>query len=54
MTSKAQREAQKRYDAKNTKFIGLKLNRRTDADIIEKLETVPNVQGFIKECIRKA
>lgn len=53
-TSDAQKRAVAKYDAANTKKITLKLNRTTDADILAKLETVGNVQGFIKECIRKA
>jgi hypothetical protein len=31
----------------------LKLNLKTDADILEKLESVGNRQGYIKELIRK-
>ena len=43
---------QERYDKKNTKVITMKLNKGTDADILEKLANVPNVQGYIKELIR--
>ena len=43
----------KKYDAVNTKQIKLKLNKRTDADILEALESVPNKQGYIKSLIRK-
>lgn len=52
-TSKAQIQAQARYDKANTKGIYLKLNRSTDEDIIERLEQVGNVQGYIKDLIRK-
>lgn len=52
-TSKAQIKAQVKYDKANTKGIYLKLNRSTDADIIEKLEQIGNVQGYIKDLIRK-
>lgn len=45
--------AQQRYDKKNTVQIKMKLNRKTDADILEKLESVPNKQGYIKSLIRK-
>ena len=41
-----------KYDAKNTKGIYLKLNLKTDADILEKLESIENVQGYIKRLIR--
>jgi len=44
---------QAKYDVVNTKHYGLKLNVKTDAKIIEKLSSVPNVQGYIKELIRK-
>ena len=51
-TSEAQKRAQAKYDAANTKQVRLKLNIKTDADILEKLESVPNKQGYIKELIR--
>lgn len=50
---KKQSEAQARYDAKATKHYGIKLNVNTDEDIIRKLESVDNVQGYIKSAIRK-
>lgn len=52
-TTEAQRRAVAKYDAKKTKFYGLKLNLTTDADILEKLRSVDNVQGYIKELIRR-
>lgn len=53
MVSKAQIEAQARYDAKNTIQYHLKLNTITDDDIIKKLNDVKNKQGYIKDLIRK-
>lgn len=44
---------QARYDKTHTKNYGLKLNLVTDSDIIEKLSSVPNVQAYIKQAIRK-
>ena len=46
-------EPQKRYDAKNTTQIKLKLNNTTDKDILTKLKKVGNKQGYIKGLIRK-
>lgn len=46
-------QAQAKYDAANTKQIRLKLNTKTDADILKRLESVDNKQGYIKELIRK-
>lgn len=43
---------QAKYDAKATRRVGLKLNIKTDADILAKLDEVDNVQGYIKELIR--
>ncbi len=51
-TSKAQLKAQQKYDSVNTVHIALKLNRKTDADILDKLEAVANKQGYIKDLIR--
>ena len=39
------------WDKSNTAFIGLKLNKNTDAAILEKLATVPSKQGYIKQLI---
>ena len=51
--SRAQIVASARYDKANTKGIYLKLNTKTDADIIEHLKGIGNVQGYIKYLIRK-
>lgn len=46
-------ERQARYDVKNTTRIVMKLNNKTDADIIELLNRFGNKQGLIKEAIRE-
>lgn len=53
MASEAQKRAIAKYDATHTKQIRLKLNLRTDADILNKLESVGNTQGYIKGLIRE-
>ena len=50
--AKARAEKKAEYDKKNTKGIYLKLNKKTDSDIIATLETQDNKQGFIKALIR--
>ena len=50
--SKAQLRAQTKYDKDNTVQIKLKLNKRTDKDIIERLSEADSKQGYIKELIR--
>ena len=54
MDERKQRKLQydKKYDASNTVQIRLKLNRKTDADILDRLDAVPNKQGYIKGLIR--
>lgn len=42
-----------KYDSENTVQIKLKLNKKSDADLIKLLESVPNKQGFIKHLLRK-
>ena len=42
-----------RYDRKNTTRLYIKLNNKTDSDILEALEKIENKQGYIKELIRK-
>lgn len=46
-------KAQEKYDAANTRAIKLKLNLKTDADILKKLDETGNIQGYIKELIRR-
>lgn len=45
-------EAQARYDSANTIRVALKLNKKTDADIINKLNQQGSKQGYIKKLIR--
>ena len=52
-TSEAQLKAVRKYDAQNTKQLHFKLNLKTDADILDWLEKQENVQGYIKQLIRK-
>lgn len=53
MTTEAQKRAAAKYDAANTKAVKIKLNTRTDSDILQKLQEVGNKQGYIKNLIRK-
>lgn len=53
--TEAQKRAQKKYDEANKdkyRMVHLKLNKETDADVIEKLESVDSMQGYIKNIIR--
>lgn len=50
--SKAQLRAQAKYDKDNTVQVKLKLNKKTDADLISWLDDISNKQGYIKEIIR--
>ena len=52
MITEAQRRANRKYEAENTRQVHLKLNLRTDKDVLEKLDSVPNKQGYIKALIR--
>lgn len=53
MSTEAQKRASKKYDQNNVKKITVKLNKKTDADILAKLEEVENIQGYIKDLIRR-
>ena len=46
------RKYQKEWDKQNTKLIGMKLNKNTDADIFAHIASIPNVQGYLKQLIR--
>ncbi|MBQ0112045.1 MAG: hypothetical protein KBT03_02850 [Bacteroidales bacterium] len=45
------RKSVAKYDSVNTKQFKLKLNLKTDEAIIEKLKSLDNVQGYIKNLI---
>ena len=51
-TVPAQIRANAKYDKSNTVGRYLKLNVNTDRDIIEHLNSIQNVQGYIKDLIR--
>jgi len=40
------------YDKANTRMLNLKLNLKTDADILEHIENVGNIQAYLKQLIR--
>ena len=52
MPSEAQKRAALKYRATHTVKVTIELNKSTDADIREKLESVPNKSGYIKKLIR--
>ena len=52
MMVKKQSQWQRKYDDNHVKGVYLKLNLVYDADILEKLDSVENRQGYIKELIR--
>ena len=52
-STESQIKASIRYNKENTVQISLKLNRSTDADLIDSLNRIENKQGYIKELIRR-
>ena len=56
MTSEAQKRASAKYDAENTTVVRMKLNNKTDADILALLQEISaepgGKQGYIKALIR--
>lgn len=40
------------WQKENVKQFTIRFNRKTDADILNKLENADSVQGYIKEAIR--
>jgi hypothetical protein len=51
--TEAQIASERKYAETKARFVGLKLNITTDADIVTALENEPNMQAFIKQCIRE-
>lgn len=54
MSSEAQRKATAKYDKANKVTLTVKLNKRTEADLIEYVAGLENKQGFIKALLREA
>ena len=52
-STESQIRASVKYNKENTVQISLKLNRSTDADLIDSLNRVANKRGYIKELIRR-
>ena len=52
MRSEAKKKSQDRWDALNTKRYGLKLNKHTDGDIIDFLDSTGNIMGTIRTALR--
>lgn len=46
------KRANAKYQSNHIKRLPVNLNDRTDADIIAHLETIDNVQGYVKGLIR--
>ena len=51
MSSKAQIKASRKYNDNNTKGYYIRFNRKTDADIINKLSQVQNKTSYIRGLI---
>lgn len=47
------KNAQERYDRENTVRVTIKLNKKTDADIIALLSSAPSKQGLIKVALKE-
>lgn len=52
MTTDSQKKASAKWEAKSTVQVKLKLHRRHDRDILDKLDSSGNKQGYIKKLIR--
>ncbi len=56
MATEAKKAAKAKYDARTARYISLKLNNKTDADIIRRLEEMKGkerIQGYLKRLIRE-
>lgn len=52
-TSDAQKKAVAKYNKSKTTQFNMTLNNQYDADILKRLQEVPNKQGYVKDLIRK-
>ena len=52
MASEAMKKAIKKYNERSTTQVKMKLNIKTDADILQKLDDVESKNGYVKQLIR--
>ena len=52
MVTDAQRRAVARYQQAHTRQVTLRLNIRTDADVLARLREQPSMQGYLKRLVR--
>ena len=50
---KKQETPQTKYNRENLITITLRLYKKTDVDVLNKLDSVPNKQGYIKQLVRQ-
>lgn len=53
MVTEAQKRAKKRYDSLRTKQYVMRLRIGADADVIEKLDSVPSKTEYIRSLVRQ-
>jgi hypothetical protein len=53
MATAAQIRASKKYNEANRKTFALHVNRKTESDILKKLESMDNREGYLKSLIRQ-
>ncbi len=53
MSTEAQKKASANYAKKMTKCVNLAFNKKTDADILEKLDHVESKMGYIKKTYKR-
>lgn len=51
MPSEANKRATAKYQKANMHVVKIKINRKTEASILERIEAQPNKQGYIKQLI---
>ena len=52
MVTEAQKRAKARYDAKTTQIV-LRLRNGADADVIERLQSVPEKTSYVRRLVRE-
>ena len=52
-STEGHKKAVAKYNKQNCVRIPVTLNRKTDEDVLRKLDSVPSKQGYIKELIRQ-
>lgn len=53
MVSESQKRSARKYQKNNTKLVSVRVNKKLEPELLERLESKPSMGGYIIELIRE-